>query len=482
MSWIQKALSFFRSKPKNKQVITKEESFTDSPSAVASGNGRLSVVDSNTNILYNGKRELRPFFQLQAIDELKWLSVFNRHISKCVSDTVALANTEYTIEFPDGISERQKTKMIKEIRQFEREYNGGKGFQSFIKQGLESLAYSGSLPCEMVITGAPYPSQIKRIAVLNPAQIRYEYEQSTDSFIPYQYLKNSSLSGAKIRLNPETFICQTIREIEESPTGIPSLLSALEDLNLDASMIEDFKTVMKKAGLLGFLSIGVDKIPKKNGESEEAYLARSREFLRNYVVPDAEKGFSGGVMANFKGSTEVNFQANNTNYNGAEKAFEIVNKRLYNAMKSHGLFFGETGAITETFARVILQVQMSMVGDYQFAMAAVVEKILKKLLELKGFTLPYLKVVFESAMIGDTLKDAQVEAQKLANIETKLRLNIIDIYQAAQEMGYDKPTDTPYTSPNMQGSSPNIPIGDMRTDPSGGESLEKKKPFQFQNL
>lgn len=483
MGFIDTLLSFFGFKKQTTTQVgqVEKQSFAEGTGTpVASGNGRSSVVDGVNGILVNGKQELKPLFQLQDLDLIKWHSIYNRHISKAVSDIVSLANTEYLVEFPDGISQRLIGKMTKEIKAFERAYNNGTGFRDFVKSSFETLVYSGALPAEIVIGGNPYPNTIRKVAILNPARIRFAYDQATDDFLPYQQVKNFSFSDGKnlVELNKETFIYAAIKKLEENPYAISQFISSLEDLAFDAEMVKGFQQVIKNAGVMGFLSIFTDKPPLKQGETQDQYFNRCVDFLRANIVPDAEKGFGSGVMAGYKGSTDIEFKANNASYTGAEKAFEITNKRLYNAMKSHGLFFGETGAITETFARVILQVMMSLVGDYQYTIAGVMAKIFKKLLALKGLQVEYLTVRFESAMIGDTLKDAQADAQKLANIEKKLLLGIIDINQAAQEAGYDEPTDTPYTLPNPQGGSNlNQPVSNPTTDPSSQQALEKKKHF-----
>jgi hypothetical protein len=407
--------------------------------------GRLSMPDGAMGVLRNGGKELMPLFQVKQIEELKALSVWNRHVSKLVNDIAALANTNYHIELPDGLSPRIRNKIMTTIRDFEVNYQDGKGLQSFVKNALSNLAVAGSLPAEVVVQGNPYPNNIYKVAILNAANIRFQYNPSTNSFLPYQYVNyNWQRLGETIALNPKTFIYITLREIEESPYGIPELLSSLEDLALDAEMIGDFKKIIRNSGLMGFLTVFVQAPNRKAGESEEAYFQRTLNYLQSNVVPDAERGLRSGVMAGFKGATDIEFKANNANYTGADKAFEIVNKRLYNGMKSHGLFFGETGAITETFAKVILQVMMSMVGDYQYAVASALQKVFLILLELKGYDLPYIKVSFESAMLSDELKDAETEQIRIANVEKKLLMGIISLDQAAQELGYDKPTSMPY--------------------------------------
>ena len=468
MAWTDIFLNFLGSP---KKAINKLEE------ALPVAGGRRSVPDGNTGILRNGAQELSPLFQLEYIEQLKHLSVWNRHVSKLVSDVVALANTSYEIELPDDISARVRSKALKELRTFEVLFAEGKGLQDFIKNGLSNLVTTGSLPAEMVIKGNPYPNDISKIAILNAARIRFEYQKETDTFLPYQYVNNnfSGRGSFSIPLNTETFIYATVRQIEENPYGIPELLSSLDDLELDADMIKDFKSILRNAGLMGFLTVFVQPPARRHGETEEQYFKRTQNYLNEYVVPDSERGLRSGIMAGYKGATDIEFKANNANYSGADKAFEMVNKRLYNGMKSHGLFFGETGAITETFARVILQIMMSMVGDYQYAIAGVMQKVFLTLLKMKGFDLPYLKVKFESAMIGDELREAQTEQVKIANVAQKLNLQIISLEQAAQELGYDKPTDTPFAMPNTSNSATNLPQPQgNRTDPSGGQ-LSKKK-------
>jgi len=199
--------------------------------------------------------------------------------------------------------------------------------------------------------------------------------------------------------------------------------------------------------------------PRQNGnENEEQYQARCSTYI-NKAVKEAELGFTSGIVVGFKDSHDFTYAANNSNVQGLEKAFELVNKMLFNGLRTAGAFMGESNATTETFATVLLKIFSAQVADYQYIMASVLEKSYLVLAQLNGYNLSFAKVKFKPASVTDRLKEAQAEQTELGNIEKKMMLGIIGLQQAAEEAGYEKPTGVttlPSSAKTTNSANPNL--------------------------
>lgn len=288
--------------------------------------------------------------------------------------------------------------------------------------------------------GNPYPSSIEKIAILNPAHIRFLFDTQNMNYKPVQQPQNWFMQSNMldyILLNEKTFAYPALRTIEENPYPIPPLLAALDDIGLQKDMLNNFLFLIKKVGMMGFLQIMIDVPSKKSTENEEQYQARCETYITN-AANEAEEGFASGVVVGFKDRHEFQYAANNPNVSGLEKAFEIVNKMLFNGLGTTGAFMGENNATTETFATVLLKMFAAHVADYQYIVSGILVNVYLTLAAIKGYKLDYVKVSFAPADVADKLKEAQTEQVNLANILTKLQNGLIDIDQAAREAGYEK--------------------------------------------
>lgn len=441
--------------------------------APIAGGSRSSTV-SITNSLYGNtkKQEIYPEFSLEWINVLRNLSVFDSNVSRAVTNTTSLANTSYILELPDNLSKRDRKKIMETIRTFETEAN----IDSFIRNAIRTATYSGGIAVDTVLSLNPFPSAVKRAAILDITKIRFDYDASKDEFLAKQV--NTSLGQSEIILRKETFFYEAIHSFEENPYPIPALLAAIEDIKTQKKMMDNFIIIIEKIGMMGFLEVLVKQPSKKQGETDEAYFNRCTDYLQR-LKPQVQEGYAKGMVMGFEDSHTFNYQASNLNFGGAEKAFEIVSKFLNNGLQTDGVFMNQNNNTSETFARVLLQVLIGNIESIQKAVASVLSKIILLHLKLQGFQkLDYVKVIFEKPLIGDSLKEAQTESVNIANARAKEDAGYISNDIAAQELGYESATGTKKEETK---ATPKVEVEpDNNTNPDKDKNIGLSEKFKFE--
>jgi hypothetical protein len=435
------------------------------------GGNRSSSVSTTNSFGYGDKeREIYPEFSLEWIKVLRNYSVFDRNVSRAINNTVSLAQTNYEIELPDNLSKRDRKKVMETIRIFEKEAK----LDSFIRNAIRTVTYAGGIAVDTILTGKPFINAVQSLAILDITSIRFNYNPITNEYIPKQI--NTGSVAEKI-LRKETFFYECVTNLEENPYPVPTLLAALDDIITQKDMLDNFKIIVKKLGMMGFLEVMVAAPEQNKGEDDTAFYARCSDYL-NQQSKEIDKSLSTGYVMGFKDSSTFKMNATNVNFGGAEKAFEIINRLLNNGLQTDGVFMNQNNNTSETFARVLLQVLIGNIDSIQKTVASVLGSAMLLHLKLQGFKIDWLNVVFEKPLIGDELKDAQAEALKIANTIAKENAGYITSDMAAQELGYEQASGI---KKEMPANTPNVEIApDNNTNPTkdinvGLESESKKK-------
>ncbi|WP_375560287.1 hypothetical protein ACE193_21655 [Bernardetia sp. OM2101] len=442
--------------------------------APIAGGSRSSTVSINNSLFGNKKQEISPEFSLEWITILRRLSVFDSNVSRAVTNTTSLANTSYQIELPDNLSKRDRRKIMESIRTFETEAN----IDSFIRNAIRTVTYSGGLASEAVLELDPYPNAVKKAVILDITNIRFDYDFLKDEFIPKQINAGFLQGKSENILNKKTFFYETIHSFEENPYPIPALLAAIEGIKTQKKMMDNFIIIIEKIGMMGFLEVLVKQPSKKQGESDEAYFSRCTDYLQR-LKPQVQEGYAKGMVMGFTDSHDFRYQASNLNFGGAEKAFEIVSKFLNNGLQTDGVFMNQNNNTSETFARVLLQVLIGNIESIQKAVASVLSKVILLHLKLQGFQkVDFLKVIFEKPLIGDSLKEAQTESVNIANTRAKEDAGYISNDIAAQELGYESATGT---KKEENKAIPKVEVSpDNNTNPDKDKNVGLSENFKFE--
>ncbi|WP_291726182.1 hypothetical protein [Bernardetia sp.] len=446
-----------------------------------SGGLRSSSVSTKGFGFGDKEREIYPEFALEWIPILKNLSVYDRNVGRAVNNSVSLAQTSYQIELPDNLSKRDRKNIMETLRIFERDAK----IDAFTRNAIRTVMYAGGIAVEGVLVGNPYASAVKRLAILDITNIRFNYNPKTDEFIPKQI--NVSIAGkSEIILRKETFFYECVNQLDESPYPVPMLLSAIEDIITQKDMLENFKIIIKKLGMMGFLEVLITAPTQEKGETDEAYYKRCEDHIYQ-AGREIQQGLDNGFAVGFKTldgdkkyvpASEFKMNATNINFGGAEKAFEIINRLLNNGLNTDGVFMNHNNNTSETFARVLLQVLIGNIDSIQKTVASILSDVFLLHLKLQGFTkLDWVKVVFEKPLIGDSLKEAQTEATRISNVISKVTAGIIDDDMAAQELGYEKASGIKQESPTRSPKVEVEPDNNTNPDKDVDVSLSKKKDF-----
>lgn len=442
--------------------------------------GRSSVPEIVSTFAPSTKLvEIPPDFAIEYLSTLENLAAYNSDISYALDNIVQLANTPHSIEFADSVSESQAKIMKLHLKAKEASwYSNSGGLRSLKADLLAQVVINGALSSEAV------PDEklrgIKQVVRVSPKVIRFIYNPKTDEFDPYQlsgrYTSVGDMPGL-VKLNPLTYKYIALRRYFQSPYATPPFISAIEALVTQKDMLGNFKNIMQKLGMLGFLSAEVTEPQQLPGEDKQAYWNRCLSYLENTVYPQLQKNLGKGMVAGFKDKHKFELQGNNMNVQGAEGLFKLVQGRIFAGVKQDPNMLGENYSVTETFGRVILAKMLSQVEDYQTVVDTFLETLYSLELKLAGFSPGYVKVTSEKPLVTDKVKEEQAEEKKIANVKAKRDMGIISQTTAAQELGYDEAEEegdiagkAPAPGGAADPSAP-APEGGDKTDPAatGGD-------------
>lgn len=393
-----------------------------------------------------------PDVPFQYLELLQQLASINPDISYAVENIVQLGSTPYTIDFGDSVSEADAAKMRKVLNDASRQWYGNFNSRAvLVANMLDQIVVNGALSMEAVIE--PDLSGIQSVVLPNPKNIEFKYNKETLTWDAYQrvsgsYIGSKLVDGALVRLNPNTYKYYPIRNRSEKPYGVPPFLSAIEMTSVEFDVLANFQKVAKNIGIMGFLEILVNRPPRQkssNGEwmeTDTEYNARCVAYLESVIRPEAEKGFTTGVMTGFKSDFEMKFQSNNsTNINGAEKFVEMLTVQKHAGLKQDPILLGRPFNTSEALGRVILDKFASQVTSFQEIVACGLAELFKLELVLKGFPVMDVFVVFERPSVKDEKSVEEAYGQKIDNLDKLYNQGIITQTQRANELGYDTPAE-----------------------------------------
>ncbi len=403
--------------------------------------GRESIYEGFRNYNPNSNTPVPTTFNFRTLQFLQNLSIWNPHISMAVENIVSLGNTDYDIDFGSSVSESQAAKYRKIIwDSVPNWYEFSDGEDGLDNDLLTQLAVYGAISSEAVIM--PNLKGVQNIVRVDPYYIRFAYDKDKSIHIPLQEI-GGVIPGYKtkypgyIELNTNTYFYIAMRRMGEMPYAIPPFCSAIEAVIIENDMIKNFQNMMRRLGMMGFLSVLVNAPQALAGESPEKYQARLSAYLEK-LRPEVEKGFSRGVVMGYKDTHD--FEVHNpVNPAAAESALKMIKSLVYAGVKQDPNMHGENYSVTETFGRVILEKMIMQVTNYQRSLATFKSKVFKLDLLLKGIVVPELNVKYRKSSIHDEERQEKVLGSKIANQDLLYQQGVIDQATRSKNLGYDKP-------------------------------------------
>lgn len=429
----------------------------------------------------NQLASIAPDFAIEYLEAIEHLAAYNADISYALDNIVQLATTPHDVFFSDKVPEKLQNEMRTHLKLKEAawyEFSGGE--RSLKSDLITQIVINGALSAEIVpndkLNGV---EQVVRVA---PKFIRFAYNNKSGRYEPYQVANRitftTDLTGM-IKLNQQKYRYIALRRYFETPYATPPFISAIDSLCTQKDMLSNFKNIVQKLGMLGFLSAEVSPPTQKPGENQDQYFQRCIDYLNNTVYPQLSKNLGKGMVAGFKDSHKFTLQGNNMNVQGAEGLFNLIQSRIFAGVKQDPNMLGVNLATTETFGRVILAKLLSQTSDYQGVSDKFFEHLYLMELRLAGYNPGYVEVKSQSPMVGDKSKEEEAETKKINNVKAKRDMGIISQETAANELGYDKP----YTDGDVNKvDAPGNDGTGTGTNPDGTKTDPSNEPTQSQNI
>ena len=258
---------------------------------------------------------------------------------------------------------------------------------------------------------------------------------------------------------------------EGSPYAIPPYLPALYSIFIQKDSLENIKNIIKKFGLLGFLSAS-KKAPfrpfGKPGKSEAEYEEEEDRKLRKFAKSFIED-FSKGVAVSYDNVSYDYKSFGADTARGAKDIFQEVEQQVASGLDIDPALLGRTYSTTETYAGVVYSAFLSQLSNYRRIIKRFLEKGYKMHLTLQGFDVSSLKVSFNETEGLKPKEQKEAEEVKVRTVLAKYDARIIDADTAARELGYEKATGQP--QPNFQPPTKKMALQ--------GELPKKKNLYQI---
>jgi hypothetical protein len=426
--------------------------------ALPTKGGRVSLPDyTNLYALFDGDKTLvNPDVPKEILNIIAHLAKYNADVSHAVENVVALGNTKDSITFEGSINDSETKRVVSELRKKVKLWYSG-GITNLRGDLLNQVAIYGCVSAEIVVNERL--DGVAKIVLVNPQNIEFVYSPEKNEYLPYQRVSNFSTiitptvqNGGLIPLNPTTYKYVAVRRHGEKPYAVPPFLSALESIKIEKDMMDNFKHVIHKLGVLGFLHALVTAPKKDPNEAPEKYQARCQQFLSQWIVPELEKGLAQGVVVGFKDTHEFKVEGNNTNVAGARDLFNMITELKMSGLKQDPRLLGRQFSTTETYGKVIMTKFTSQINSYQLAVDEFISNAYLIELMLSGSKVKYVEVVSELPTVNDELNDQEAYGKKIENYTNLYKQGIIGQQQLAQELGFDeadleepRPQATPVT-------------------------------------
>jgi len=459
------------------EVYSEQSSYISSSDQVeiAPGTGRSSVPENLDALFKNATIPISSKFPFYLLELIENLTIYDRHVSFALENITSLAYTDYQVSFSENVPDSQQELMRRHLNMVKDSwYEHSDGLDSLIRDLFSQAGTFGALSYEKV--PKRNLSGIDVLVRVNPKNVRFSFDRETNRHAPIQLPNNAifnkkDTSNSYVKLNTNTYSYRALKRFKSEPYGIPGFVSALEDLVLEKVAIDSFSNMIKRVGMLGFLSVMVKQPKRKANESDSAYSDRLKKVIDD-TTPRAEEAMGNGVVVGLEGVHNFEVSGNDIDLKNGESIMKIIKSLVFNGLKQDPNMLGENFSTTETFGRVILAKMSKQIESFQRLVAGAIEDIFVTELVLAGFNPGMVKVEFDKPLISDQKKDAESDKIKIENVIKKRDEGIIDQTQAAQELDYEEPA-----FPGSIAASSNSPTPNGEEDPNetdDGEQIEMR--------
>lgn len=411
---------------------------------------------------------ISPVIDFGMLKTLKCLWLYNPDVSQYVANIVNLGNPGHQLSVDartDAIAEKAVARLNESAG---RLYRHGVGVDGLLNQYLTSVAWSGAISSEDVISFAG--GRVEKVVLVPVEQIRFRYNAELDLYEPYQQSntfspnrdRNSSSFGL-VKLNPETYRYLAVQTVENSPYAKPPATAAVEAIvEGQRPLMENIRYMAQKIGLMGLVSASVVQPPKKPGETEAEYQIRATEYLRR-VKAALDGNFNKGLLVTFR-DQKIDHTPVTTGAQGVYDVNRMSEEQVFSGLGAMPGFHGRTDATTETFADVVYYLLTAQVANMQRLVTRRQERTYMLDLRLGGIDVDAVNVKFNKAHSRNALGEAQTEEIRQRTVFEKVRSGLITPDEGAQELGYETWADAELlTGGSVNQASPDSTTKQRRT-------------------
>ena len=451
---------FSWARPKNESKRFREIKKSDK--VVSISPGRVSEPEQGTTwgLLKEQQELVTPSFREDIVPLIRDLYKINPDVGIALQDMFKLANTDHFIKFPYNTEKEadEMRKFLKDSRDQWGLFNSG--FYGLVNKMLVQCLVGGAISVEAVPNRDL--TNLSTVIFINPENVRFKRRQD-GVYHPYQKTTRTLRPDGLVKLNPSTYFYAPIFNDTDEPYGIPSFMPSLDSIDGQYVMRNNFKHIMEQMGLLGFLEVKMAKPDKRGSESDQAYIARLNNNLRQ-LKRNVMEGMSDGVVTGYIDDHEFDLKSTTKNLTNVDKLWEMNQQSIANGLGVSGNIIGISNANTEGGAGILLSKLISQLRNVQYVTQNVIVKIYELALLLGGYNNKGCIVEFGASTVSDDLKVQQAQEIKIRNLKELYLQGIIGQDDYAWGMGYAKPRE----------KEPRIPI-ELMAGKTKQEDKEKRE-------
>lgn len=393
------------------------------------------VVESLTD----GVATVNPIVPFQWTDLLSALSITMPDLRQAVGNVLYLGNTGHSVEVTaekDADAEAAAERLDDLAR---RIWPGGAGADGAVGILLAQVVRGGALSVEFVPDDRLLG--IDRVTVVPVTTIRFAGDPKRPGrYVPYQ-LQNSDKIGPKLaQLNQRTYLYSPLETVDGSPYAVPPMLAALWPTYMQREMLQNLGWLVKKFGLIGFVECMVKRPQRRPNETDSAYTARVRAYIRE-AAENYKETYRSGMVVGFEGEHQFKVNPVSAAAQGANEIWQLNEEQVFSGVNSDPAMHGRRYSTTEAFASVIYHKQISQIDAIRRLVKRALEYGYALDLALGGYRFDRVRVTFNPMPALDATKDQTVRKLEIANVIRLRDEGIITQDEAARELGYDDPAE-----------------------------------------
>lgn len=396
-------------------------------------------------------KDVNPEYPLEMIPLLRKFAIINPDLNQSIKRTITLNNSGLDWEL-DGVSESVKAAAIAEIESWLDQHPG------IVNKLMRQIILTGALSAESIPDLAL--TSIEEIRLIPVQSIRFQREQlepgkngeTRYAFVPYQILRN----GNRARLNEFQYSYEALETDEDNPYAIPPAISAIRSMLTQARGSDNVDRLIGKWGLLGFITM-LFKKPAPFPGMDMANTEKQREQLLHDKKAAFEKNSGSGFIAAFDDTKIEHHSIASEKSSGFQDIWRSVEEQISSGMDTDLFMLGRSYSVTEAYAKIAGKLFLLKGKNQVHPVKRFLEKHFALHLRMKGYNFKTLSANWKEGIsldpAGDALAEkakAETEEIRIRNTFAKVAGGVIQLDDAAKELGYEKATGNPVSKNALQ--------------------------------